>query len=281
MIARSAHAKINLGLEIISKREDGYHNIETTFTTITLADKLLFDETTASIEINAPGLKVAQEDNLCYKAARLLIGQYGLSRGAKITVQKNIPVGGGLGGGSSDAAETLKGLRELFGVNVSDEELITLSRELGCDVPFFIKGGAAYAKGLGDELKFFKLPKMSLLIYYPGYSLSTKWAYEEYDKKLLTPAVNLDTIAGDRKKKKAERTGFTEFGLHNDFEQVVFSAHPDLLDIKAHLLACGVFMVSLSGSGSCLYAVVEESTKSKAIKYLSGIGALYFEAETV
>lgn len=281
MISRSARAKINLGLKIINKREDGYHNIETTFTTISLADKLLFDEIEAGIEIHAPGLKLTREENLCFKAVELFRSRHGLKKGVKITLQKNIPVGGGLGGGSSDAAETLKGLREMTGVDVSDEDLMTLSRELGCDVPFFIKGGAAYARGLGDELKFFKMPKMSLLIYYPGYAVSTKWAYDEYDKRLLTPAVNLDTIVGDRKKKKAERTGFTGFGLHNDFEQVVFNAHPDLLDIKAHLLASGVFMVSLSGSGSCIYAIVDEQTKIKAKKYLSDIGAVFFEAESV
>jgi 4-diphosphocytidyl-2-C-methyl-D-erythritol kinase len=281
MITRLARAKINLGLKIVNKREDGYHNIETTFTTISLADKLLFDEIEAGVEVRAPGLKLGQEENLCFKAAELFKSRYGLKKGVKITLQKNIPVGGGLGGGSSDAAETLKYLREMTGANVSDEELMALSRELGCDVPFFIRGGAAYARGLGEELKFFKMPKMSLLIYYPGYAIQTKWAYEEYDKRLLTPAVNLDTIAGDRKKKKVERTGFTGFGLHNDFEQVVFSTHPDLLDVKARLLATGVFMVSLSGSGSCLFAVVDEQTKIKAKNYLSDISAVFFEAESV
>jgi 4-diphosphocytidyl-2-C-methyl-D-erythritol kinase len=281
VISRSARAKINLGLKIVNKRDDGYHNIETTFTTISLADMVLFEETESGITINAPGLKLNQEENICFKAADLFKSRYGLKKGVKITLQKNIPVGGGLGGGSSDAAETLKGLREMTGINASDEALMVLSRELGCDVPFFIKGGAAYARGLGDELKFFKMPKMSLLIYYPGYAVQTRWAYEEYDKRLLTPTLNLDIIAGDRKKKKVERTGFTGFGLHNDFEQVVLGAHPDLLDVKAHILASGVFMVSLSGSGSCLYAVVDEQTKIKAKKYLSDIGAVYFEAESV
>lgn len=278
MITRLARAKINLGLKILNKREDGFHNIETTLTTITLSDKLLVEETEQNITIHSPGLKIPQEDNLCYRAARLFLTQYKIEKGIKISIQKNIPVGAGLGGGSSDAAATLKGLNQLFNLNLSDENLVDLGRKLGCDVPFFIKGGAAYAKGIGDELKFFKLPKMSLVIYYPGYPISTKWAYEEFDKKVLTPAINLDIIKEDNKKNKKVKTGF---GLKNDFEEVVFKAHPDLLDIKAHLLSTGVFMVSLSGSGSCLFAVVEETTREKVIKYLSGIGAIYFEAETV
>jgi 4-diphosphocytidyl-2-C-methyl-D-erythritol kinase len=167
-------------------------------------------------------------------------------------------------------------MRELFNINVTDEDLMKLARNLGCDVPFFIKGGAAIARGIGDELKFFKLPKMNLVIYYPGYPISTKWAYEEYDKSNLTTGIETDNILMGKKKK--ERTGFN---INNDFEKVVFKFHPDLLDIKTNLLANGAYMVSLSGSGSCLYAVVDENVKKKVIKYLSGIGAMYFEAETV
>uniref|UniRef100_A0A7V3RHM9 4-diphosphocytidyl-2-C-methyl-D-erythritol kinase n=1 Tax=candidate division WOR-3 bacterium TaxID=2052148 RepID=A0A7V3RHM9_UNCW3 len=276
MIRINAPAKINIGLKILNRREDGYHNIETTLSTISLGDKIMLEKIDKGIEIICPSLKISVEENLCYKAAKLFIETYGLEQGVKITVQKNIPVGGGLGGGSSDGAGVLKGMRELFNINVTDEDLMKLARNLGCDVPFFIKGGAAIARGIGDELKFFKLPKMNLVIYYPGYPISTKWAYEEYDKSNLTTGIETDNILMGKKKK--ERTGFN---INNDFEKVVFKFHPDLLDIKTNLLANGAYMVSLSGSGSCLYAVVDENVKKKVIKYLSGIGAMYFEAETV
>lgn len=229
------------------------------------------------IEIVAPGLKIPPEENLCFKAAQLFLTNYGIKEGVKIVLQKNIPIGGGLGGGSSDAAGVLKGMREIFNVTASDEELMSLGKNLGCDVPFFIKGGAAIARGKGDELKFFKLPKMHLIIYYPGYPVSTKWAYEEYDKSLVTTGMDIDSILLEKKKKKL-RMGLN---VVNDFEKVVFKAHPDLLDIKTNLLSAGAYMVSLSGSGSCLYGVVDENVKKKVIKYLSGIGAMYFEAETV
>uniref|UniRef100_A0A7V0Z616 4-diphosphocytidyl-2-C-methyl-D-erythritol kinase n=1 Tax=candidate division WOR-3 bacterium TaxID=2052148 RepID=A0A7V0Z616_UNCW3 len=276
MIRINALAKINIGLTILNKREDGYHNIETTLSTISLSDKILLERIEKGIELVSPGLKVPIEDNLCYKAAQLFLKTYDIDEGIKITLQKNIPVGGGLGGGSADGAGVLKGMCEVFNLNIPDEELMKLSRELGCDVPFFIKGGAAIARGVGDELKFFKLPKMNLIIYYPGYPVSTKWAYEEYDKSVLTSGIDVDNILLE--KKKRVRTGLN---LINDFEKIVFKAHPDLQDIKANLLSSGAYMVSLSGSGSCLYAVVDEKIKKKVIKYLSGIGAMYFEVETI
>lgn len=277
MIRIDAYAKINIGLTILNKRDDGYHNIETTLSTINLSDKIFIEKIEKGIEVISPGSKIPVEENLCYKAAELFLNTYEIDAGVKINLQKNIPIGGGLGGGSSDAAGVLKGMRSIFNLNISDEALMELSRKLGCDVPFFIKGGAAIARGVGDELKFFKLPKMHLVIYYPGYPIATKWAYEEYDKSTLTSGIELDNILMQKKKKV--RSGLN---IVNDFEKIVFKAHPDLLDIKNNLLRAGAYMVSLSGSGSCLYAVVDEKNiKKNVIKYLSSIGAMYFEVETI
>jgi 4-diphosphocytidyl-2-C-methyl-D-erythritol kinase len=275
VIRTNAFAKINLGLRILDRREDGLHNIETTYTTITLADKITLEQSAGGLEVLCAGLKVPPEENTCYRAAQEVLNRRGIKQGIKITVHKNIPVGGGLGGGSSDAAAVIVGLNRLLGLNMAEGELLSIARNIGCDVPFFIKGGAAYARGVGDELKFFKLPKMSLVVYFPGYPISTKWAYEEYDKRVLTSSVDLNIIED---KKKKQRVGFQ---LINDFEEVVFRSHPDLLDVKAHLLATGAFMVSLSGSGSCLFVVVEDETRKKTLKYLNSIGAMYFETETV
>jgi 4-diphosphocytidyl-2-C-methyl-D-erythritol kinase len=275
VISQKAWAKINIGLKILDKRDDGFHNIETTFAMINLSDLLTLEATGSGLvlEANIPAIKA--EDNLCFRAAELFRRRYGITDGVRIRLIKNIPVGAGLGGGSSDAAATLKGLAKLFKMNIEDDKLISLAAEIGADVPFFTKGGAAYARGRGEELKYFKLPRMDLVLYYPGYPISTKWAYEEYDKTLLTPGVGPDSIV--RKKKKV-RQGFA---LENDFEKVIFKYHPDLLDVKMNLLSTGVFFVSLSGSGSCLFAVVDESTRHKVIKYLDGIGAQYFEVNTI
>lgn len=278
MIASKAYAKINIGLKIVGKREDGYHDIETTLATINLSDSITFEQTKHGISVESQGLDIPLEDNLCYRAAERFMRKYRIAKGVRIRLIKNIPVGGGLGGGSSDAACVLRGLSRLYNVKTSDEDLMALSREIGADVPFFIKGGAAYARGRGDMLTYFKLPRMSLIIYYPGYPISTEWAYNEHDNSLLTREPTLDKITEEGNKKKKKRVSFD---LNNDFEKVVFRKHPDLLDVKTNLVACGILCVSLSGSGSCLFALVDDRTKQKAVRYLEGIGAQFFEVRTV
>ena len=276
MMSIKAYAKINVGLKILDKRDDGFHNIETTLATINLSDILTLEQNDSGIVVDAPGLDVRPEDNLCFRAADLFVGRYGIKEGIKIRLIKNIPVGAGLGGGSADAAAVLKGMARLHNMHIDDKELMELGAELGSDIPFFIKGGAAYARGRGEDLKFFKLPHMKLVLYYPGYPVSTKWAYEEYDRMMLTPAPEVDNISGGKKKKI--RKGFE---LENNFEKVVFKRHPDLLDVKMNLLSTGVFFVSLSGSGSSIFAVVDETTRAGVIKYLDGVGAQYFEVNTL
>jgi 4-diphosphocytidyl-2-C-methyl-D-erythritol kinase len=275
VISLHAYAKINIGLKILNKREDGYHNLETTFSTISLADEITLEENRGAIDIQCPEMKIPQSDNICDQAVRLVQAECQVDQGVRISIRKRIPVGGGLGGGSADAAAVLKGLNKLWSLSLPEERLMALGRKLGCDVPFLIRGGAAYARGLGDELKFFIMPKMRLILYYPGYPVSTKWAYEEYDKKVLTSVPEMDIITG---KKKKPKVGIT---VNNDFEPFVFQRYPDLLDVKSQMLANGAYLVSMSGSGSCLYAVVDDKISEKIIKYLSAIGATYFEVETV
>jgi 4-diphosphocytidyl-2-C-methyl-D-erythritol kinase len=278
MISLKAWAKINIGLKILDKRDDGYHNIETTFANVNLADIIQLEEYESGIMIEANGLDLPEQSNLCYRAAELVKKKCACDHGVLIKLTKSIPIGGGLGGGSSDAACVLKGMNRLFGLGLSEEELMKIGGELGADVPFFVKGGAAYARGRGDELKFFKLPKMSLIIYYPGYPISTKWAYEEYDRMLLTPKNEADMIELKQPRKKKKRAMFQ---IENDFEKVVFKKHPDLLDIKMNVLASGAFLISLSGSGSCLYSVVDERTRKNVVNYFEGIGAEYYEVKTI
>jgi 4-diphosphocytidyl-2-C-methyl-D-erythritol kinase len=280
MISLKAWAKVNIGLKILNKRDDGYHNIETTLTTINLSDSIEIDMVESGIIINSEGLYTPPEENLCYRAADILKRKFNIDKGVKIDLIKNIPVGGGLGGGSSDAACVLKGMNKLFNLRQSDEILIEIGKEIGADVPFFIKGGAAYARGRGDGLKHFKLPRMSLVLYYPGYPISTKWAYEEYDKNLLTPHPEMDIFDKniDKKKKKKKKIAFN---IENDFEKIVYKKHPDLLDIKMNLLIEGAFFISLSGSGSCLYTIIDENIRKKLTKYLASIGAQFFEVKTI
>jgi len=280
MITIKAYAKINIGLKILNKREDGYHAIETTLSTINLSDIIEIETKPSGIIIDSPGIDIPQEENLCYKAAVLLKENSNINQGVRIRLTKNIPIGGGLGGGSSDAAAVLKGMNKLFGLRLRDEELIELSTQLGADVPFFIKGGAAYARGIGNQLTFFNMPKMQLAIYYPGYPISTSWAYNEYDKMTLTPLPETNIVEPEPKGKKKKRMRI-DFKLRNDFEKVVFKYHPDLIDIKSNLLMAGAFFISLSGSGSCIYTLLDERNKKNVFDYFAGIGAQYFEVYTV
>jgi 4-diphosphocytidyl-2-C-methyl-D-erythritol kinase len=279
MITRKAWAKINIGLKILEKRIDGYHNIETTLTTINLADIITFEQIEHGIEVQTIGLDIPSENNLCYTAAKIFMDAFKIDRGVHIDLTKNIPVGGGLGGGSSNAACVLKGMNELFNLNIPERELSELSRKIGSDVPFFIRGGAAYARGKGDELKYFKLPRMSLVIYWPGYPVLTKWAYEEYDKISLTAKPETGIITPEIKDKKRKLKPV--FNLVNDFEKVIFRKHPDLLDVKNNLHASGAYIVNLSGSGSCLFALVDENIRKDILQYFEGIGAHYFEVMTI
>lgn len=279
MITLKAWAKVNIGLEILNKRDDGFHDIKTTLSTINLSDIITFEETSSAIEVVTTGLDIPLEKNLCYIAAQLFIKKFEVKKGVRINLIKNIPVGGGLGGGSSDAACVLKGLNKLYNMRIPESSLFEISKEIGSDVPFFIKGGAAYARGKGDELKYFKLPRMTMVIYWPGYPIATEWAYAEYDKMSLTPQPETDIIIRDQRDKKKKSKPV--FNLINDFERVIFKKHPDLLDVKTNLLGTGAYIVNLSGSGSCLFVVVDDNIRKGVTQYLEGIGAQYFEVHTI
>ena len=169
-------AKINLALDIVGKREDGYHEIETVMHQVELCDLIkVEDSDEMKIDCND---KIPLKGNLVLKAVKLLKGRYNLTRNVSITIEKNIPVAAGLGGGSSNAALTLIALDKLWGLNLKQEELINLAKEIGSDVPFFIAGNAAYATGKGELLQKLDPINFYAVLINPGFDVSTKWAYE-------------------------------------------------------------------------------------------------------
>ena len=247
-----AHAKINIGLRIIGRRDDGYHLIHTLFQEIDFGDQLTLDEQTGgeiTLEVHGPAADGVPEDNgnLCRQAADLLKQHAEPGRGVHIRLEKHIPIGAGLGGGSSDAAAVLRGLNELWETELSTEELEQLAAQLGADIPFFIRGGLQLGEGIGEQLTPLerKLPYTIVLVI-PPLSIDTAWAYQHVDNQEhnsqvphLDHLIHLDPVPW-----KAFR---------NDFEEVVFQQHGQLAEIKAEILEAGAIYAGLSGSGSAVY----------------------------
>jgi 4-diphosphocytidyl-2-C-methyl-D-erythritol kinase len=260
-----APAKVNFGLNIVGKREDGYHLIETIFQEVDFGDTVHFEECKAgcTIECDHPAVP-ANEHNLCCKAYHNLKEICPELPGIHIKLDKSIPVGAGLGGGSSDAAATLIGLYHLFQPDIQVDQLYSIATRVGADVPFFLTGGTAYARGIGDELEPIEpLTGGYILIAVPDIHISTAWAYKN---------VNY-TLTSNKFKNKLK--GFFEIEgnlqrLQNDFEPLVIKEYSEIDEIKQQLTHFHAEYVSLSGSGSAVFGVFpERAMAEKALGKLS------------
>lgn len=252
-------AKINLGLNIVRKRDDGYHDIESIMYQLGLTDTIIFEKT-EKFTFSTENLELSSDiaNNLIVRAVRKLEEVTGKRLAITITLEKNIPMGAGLGGGSSNAAITLTALNELFGLNLTDSALLRLAAELGSDVPFFIKPAPAYATSRGEVLKrfSFELP-YSILLVNPGIHVSTPWAY-----KNVTPTLPEKPLSDWVQKGTYNAEELLPY-LKNDFEEPVFRAFPEIKKIKDELLACGAVFSLMSGSGSSVYALFNDHQKAE------------------
>ncbi len=244
-------------------RTDGYHELETIFQSVDLCDEIRIENSPAGIQVTTSNPAVpGGEQNICYRAARILQEESGGGEGCTITIEKNIPAGAGLGGGSSDAATTLRLLDQLWGLNFPAERLFEIARKLGADVPFFLRPGAAIAYGIGDDLTWFPPAwEFTGLIIFPGISVSTKWAYRH---------LNLN-LTNAKKYIKLEPSQIKQLFLKelplffkNDFESLVFGVYPELQEIQTWLYRAGASFASLSGSGSALFGLFENEKKARA-----------------
>lgn len=264
-ISLSAPAKVNFGLNIIGKRDDGYHLIETIFQEVDFGDTIHLEEREAGCTIKCDHPDVPEnEHNLCCKAYHRFKQLYPELPGIHITLDKSIPVGAGLGGGSSDAAATLIGLYRLFQPDIKAEKLYSIASELGADVPFFLMGGSAFAQGIGDDLEPIEPPVDGyILIAVPNIHISTAWAYNN---------VNFVLTSNEFKNKLK---GFFEIDgnlqrLKNDFEPLVIKEYSEIDEIREQLTHFHAEYVSLSGSGSAVFGVFpERAVAEKALKRLS------------
>lgn len=281
-----APAKINLYLSILKKRKDGYHDLETIFQTISLYDELELREIrqkkpTLSLKVIQNNSQTAQDcpqdqKNLVWKAADCFFKEFDLKKSCEIILKKRIPMQAGLGGGSSDAAATLKGLAQLFlkfsySSSKVQSRLFKCASQLGADVPFFLKGGCALAKGKGEKIcSISPSPKFWCVIVKPEIGCSTKEAYGWWDKfrqkkgLKLTENSNINIMLNSLTKQK----GLKKWGSHikNSFEDVVLSKIPELKKCKQEMLSLGAKNACLAGSGSAFFGVVSSKKIGEEIK---------------
>ncbi len=253
----SAPAKINLHLSITGKRADGYHELSTVFQKVTLFDEIsvrVIDDDIIRVTTSDP--KIPDDStNLAHKAAALLKKKCGFSQGISVDIIKKIPSGGGLGGGSSDAAACLLCINDILDLGLTSEELLEAGVKLGADVPFFIRDfSTAYATGIGEQLRPVRLnATLWFLIVIPDFSISTAWAYQTFSRhNLLTKNkkdINLIHSINDVQDACSI--------LYNDFEQVVMPSKPEIAAIKNDLVQAGACGALLSGSGSSVFGVFD------------------------
>ena len=234
-----APAKINLFLHVVGRRADGYHELQTVFEFLDYGDELSFHlRDDDGINRVGDNTKIPEKYDLAVRAAQALQAAAGILQGVTITIHKSIPMGGGLGGGSSDAATALVALNELWEAGLSVEELAQLGLKIGADVPVFVHGRSAWAEGVGEKLTPVQVPEDWFLVVHPGCDVSTARIFNDPDLTRNTPPITIrDFLAG---------------AGHNDCEPVVFSAYPEVARASAWL---GQWSPPrMTGTGSCLYA---------------------------
>ena len=271
-----APAKINLFLRVLGKRADGYHDIASLMQKITLYDELTFTLKPSGINLDCPGSDLpTSEDNLVFSAAQSIFAYANYPSGVEIKLTKKIPLAGGLGGGSSDAATTLMALNEICSLGLKKNELLMLGAKLGADVPFFIFGNTALVSGIGDQLKAVQnIPELNFVLINPQFPLSTKMVYDNLNLRLTREKINYSIP-------RFFALGDVIRELHNDLEEVSLKLHPELNNLKQILLCHGALGALMSGSGPTVFGIFpDEKSAKKAVnaveKEVSSACAVFF-----
>ena len=255
-VSFESYSKINLGLKVLNKRSDGFHNISSIFIRTNFSDKLTFKKSKFfHISCNKNNVPI-DSNNTISKAYQILNDKFNFKHHYKIHLNKNIPIGSGLGGGSGNAASTLLALNSLLSLNIPSNDMHKIALQIGSDVPFFLKGGIKHVQGRGEIINNFKnntqFQKLFFLLVCPNFSISTKWAYENLKlKKALK--------SNDNKYKFSPLSDRVNWKLfENDFELVVKEAYPEIMNIKDTMLNNGAIYSSLSGTGSTVFGIYNE-----------------------
>ncbi|NIM97885.1 MAG: 4-(cytidine 5'-diphospho)-2-C-methyl-D-erythritol kinase [candidate division Zixibacteria bacterium] len=256
-------AKINLFLEVLRKRQDGYHEILSLMQAVDVCDELVLERRKSGIKVSCDNPDCpTNEGNLAYQAASLALNEANVNEGVSIRIKKRIPISSGLGGGSSNAAATLQGTNRLLELGLSDRRLHGLASRIGSDVPFFLYSGQALARGRGDEIEsktFYR--DYWLVLVCPRFQVSSGWAYQAVKISLTRDrkGVNYEVLGS--------RLGFFEALAHfrNDLEEVVTREHPVVQEIKEILAHSGAVKSSMSGSGPTVYGVFDQKPQAEEV----------------
>lgn len=265
-IELKALAKINLGLDVLGRRENGYHDVRMVMQSIYLYDEVKIEKT------EAPGIALASnlsflptgEGNIAYKAAQLLTEEFEIGEGVKITLNKHIPVAAGLAGGSSNAAAVLFGMNRMFRLGLTREELMARGVRLGADVPYCIMRGTVLAEGIGEELSVLPaMPKCTVLIAKPPVSVSTKVVYEALDAKEIVEHPDIDGIIEGLKKHSLKQVAAC---MGNVLEDVTIPMHPVIDRIKQEMIDAGALNAMMSGSGPTVFGLFESRAAAREVQ---------------
>ena len=264
-IQLKALAKINLGLDVLRRREDGYHEVKMIMQTIGLHDDLEIRKT------KTPGIQVktnlyylpTNENNLVYKAAKLLMDEFQIQEGVSIQLKKRIPVAAGMAGGSSDGAAVLWGINQMYGLGLSMQALMERGVRLGADVPYCIQRGTALAEGLGEKLSVLPpMPKCTILIAKPGISVSTKFVYENLHANDLKPEQHPDVDSMIEAMRQKD-LGLLCSRMGNVLETVTIPAYPVINEIKRTMMDNGAIGSMMSGSGPTVFGIFDSPVAAK------------------
>jgi 4-diphosphocytidyl-2-C-methyl-D-erythritol kinase len=264
-IGIDSYSKINLTLNILGKRRDGYHNIETIMQSINLADRIVIREEREGVKIKCSHPLVPTDtQSLIYRTAEKILSKYRIKKGVKIEIDKKIPLASGMAGGSANSASILVGINKLFALNLSHKVLKEIGEELGMDVPFCIQNGTALAYHRGEKVT--PLPPMTpplwVIIINPGFEIPTKWAYNN---------LNLESIRGEKSNTIAMLKALKDGGLEgiaknlfNSFEELIITKYREIGEIKDRLIEEGVLGALMSGSGPTVFGIAQN--KENALK---------------
>ncbi len=264
-----AYGKINLGLDVLGKLPSGYHEVRMVMQTVGIYDELTFEKTEDGIEIITDAAELSTgEDNLIYKAARLMKEKYHIREGIRIHLQKNIPIAAGMAGGSTDAAAAMKGISRLFDLDAGLLELMEAGVEIGADVPYCVIGGTALAEGIGEKLTPLELaPECYVLVAKPDINVSTKYVYEHLDMGKIEKHPDIDGMV--------EAIGIGSLQgildrMENVLETVTIPAYPVIGQLKQRMKELGAVNSLMSGSGPTVFGIfLERHTAQAALDRLA------------